>query len=154
MDISKKTYKVFFLQILIILVGIVSLPCFAQDVGLSVVANSSGVPDELTSEEMKKIFLGQKQSWANNKIIKVALLKPDTKIGSAVSDKLYGMTPNDLKKYWLAMAFQGRGKTPKFFDTTEELKNYINANSGSIGIIEYASEENLKFIPVDNKDFF
>ena len=52
------------------------------------------------------------------------------------------------------MAFQGRAKVPKFFDSVSDLKSYVASTAGCIGIIEYASEENLKFVPVDNKDFF
>lgn len=156
MKLIKNTYQLFFVLAVFALGLLGSNAVIAQDqvVGLSVVANTQGVPDELTSEEMKKIFLGQKQSWGNNQLIKIAMLKPDTDLGEVVSNKLYGMTPNELKKYWLAMAFQGRAKTPIFFDTTAEVKEYISATHGSIGIIEYASEEKLKFVPIDNKDFF
>ena len=144
--------------LVILLMGLLAISIcmrgMAQDISLSIIANTEGVPDSLTSKEMKKIFLGQKQRWKNNKVIKIAMLKPDTKVGSIVSDKIYGLTPNELKKYWLALAFQGRAKTPKFFDSAEELKNYVSITPGSVGIIEYTSRENLKFVLVDNKKFF
>ena len=97
MNKIRNTYQLFCFIVLVLGGVIISQPSMAQEVGLSVVANTTGVPDELTSEEMKKIFLGKKQTWGNNQYIKLAMLKPDTKVGSAVSEKLYGMTPNELK---------------------------------------------------------
>lgn len=150
----KKTYQLLLFMAMLVLGLFDSNAVMAQELGLAVVANKLGAPDGLSSEDMKKIFLGQKRNWENNQLIKLAMLNPDTDLGEAVSYKLYGMTPNELKKYWLAMAFQGRAKTPKFFDTIAQLKEYVSSTNGSISIIEYTSEENLKFVPVDNKDFF
>ncbi len=158
MSFFKKTHQI--IKLIFLFLGVLLGTSFgmngiAQEIGLSVIANEEGVPDGgLTTAELKKIYLGQKKSWGNRKVIKIAMLNPDTKVGAAVSDKLYGMTPNELKKYWLVMTFQGRAKSPEFFNSVDELRDYITTTKGSIGIIEYAIEENLNFVLVDKKNFF
>ncbi|WP_373513254.1 hypothetical protein [Persicitalea sp.] len=119
---------------------------------LSVIANQEGAPAELSSKELKSVFRGEKQRWdAGNKIL-IALMKTNTKLGLTVCDKVYGMKPDQMNKYWLALVFQGKVSAPYYFNSTTDLQNFIAQNPGAVGILdESVDTSEIKTVAVDGR---
>ncbi len=119
---------------------------------LSVIANQEGAPAELSSKELKSVFRGEKQRWdAGNKIL-IALMKTNTKLGLTVCNEVYGMKPDQMNKYWLALVFQGKVSAPYYFNSTTDLQNFIAQNPGAVGILdERVDTSEVKTVAVDGK---
>src|SRR6478735_1115216 len=82
---------------------LLSMHASSQAQALTVISNEKGAPDELKITELKSIFMGEKQRWRNGNKITIALMKTNTPAGAYTCKKIYDMTGDDVKKYWLAL---------------------------------------------------
>ena len=127
----------------------------AQVTPLTVVSNPKGSPENMKQSELKSIFLGEKQRWKNGNKIVIALMKTNTPAGKNVCDKVYDMSGDEVKKFWLALVFQGKAEAPVFFNTIGELQAYVLENPGTIGIIDQApSVAGIQVVSIDGKKSF
>jgi len=110
----------------------------AQQGSLTVISNPKGAPSELKEPELKAVLKGERQRWHNGYKIIIALMKTNTDVGKYTSEKIYNMSADELKKYWLALVFQGKAEAPVFFNSTSELENFVAENPGAIGIVDQA----------------
>jgi hypothetical protein len=123
----------------------------AQTKPLVVISNSKGAPPELKRTELVAVMRGEKQRWDDGTRISIALMKSSTPSGEATSKKVYGMSGDEVNKYWLALVFQGKAKAPVFFNTATELESYISQTPGAIGIVEESTDVKSKTVMIDGK---
>ena len=96
--------------------------------------------------------MGEQQRWHNGTKITIALMKGNTTTGKNTSKFVYGMSSDELNKFWLALVFQGKAQAPNFFNSADDLKNFVAQNPGAIGITDQADITNdIKTIMVDGK---
>jgi len=126
-----------------------SFPSFAQDASLTIIGNLQSVPDELNMKELKSILRGERQKWSDGVGIKIALMKTGTPIGESTCKKIYGMTGNELNKYFLALVFQGKAKAPVFFNSTGEMEAYVAQTPGAIGVLQDTADNQIKTVLID-----
>jgi hypothetical protein len=123
----------------------------AQTKPLIVISNAKGAPAELKKTELVAVMRGEKQRWDDGTRISIALMKATTPSGEATFKKVYGMTGDEVNKYWLALVFQGKAKAPVFFNSATELEAYISQTPGAIGIIEESNDVKIKPVMIDGK---
>ena len=126
-----------FIQVLLCMFFIfLSMNARSQTEMLTVISNDKGAPTELKLSDLRSIFLGERQRWRNGSKISIALMKTSTPAGMFTCRKIYDMSSDDLKKFWLALVFEGKADAPAFFNTTSELESFVAENPGAIGIID------------------
>lgn len=147
-DFGKFTFAV-----LLLLCGLsVSSQVTQQTSSLTVISNQAGSPSSLTFSELKSIFMGEQQRWRSGTKITIALMKTNTPAGKNTSSKIYGMSGNELNKFWLALVFQGKAGAPNFFNSAAELENFVAQNPGAIGILDQvANNDEIKTVLVEGK---
>ena len=148
MDNTKAKYGL----LLFFLLGLCpSSPVYGQQI--KIVGNEVGPPDQLDSKELSSIFKAQTQWWENDTKILISLLKSTVPVSDVVADKVFGMSKNEVKKYWIQIVFRGKAATPKHFDSEEALISYIANTPGAIGVVSAeANTESLKVIAVDGEE--
>jgi hypothetical protein len=144
----KKLFYIIFILAAIILSPAISV---AQTKPLVVISNAKGAPAELKRTELVAVLRGEKQRWDDGTRISIALMKASTPTGEATFKKVYGMSGDEVNKYWLALVFQGKAKAPVFFNTAAELETYISQTPGAIGIIEESNDVKTKPVMIDGK---
>ena len=141
-----------FIIILALLTGMVAA---AQHIPLTVISNQKGAPAGLKKTELRSILMGEQQRWRNGNKIIIALMKTNTPVGKNTSEKVYDMTADELKKYWLAQVFQGKADAPVFFNSISELLTFVAENPGAIGVVdETAPVASTQIVLVDGKTSF
>lgn len=151
---SKKGHITQFVEKLTFLVMFVfcGLAVRAQVPSLTVISNQTGAPSSLKFSELRSIFMGEQQRWHTGTKISIALMKTSTPAGKNTSAKVYGMSPDELNKFWLALVFQGKASAPSFFNSAADLENFVAQNPGAIGILdEVASNNDVKTVMVEGK---
>ncbi len=123
----------------------------AQDMSLTVIGNAETVPEQMDMNQLRSVLKGEKMRWDNGIVIKIALMKTNTLIGSQTSEKIYNMSANELNKYFLAQVFQGKVKAPLFFTSESELENFVARTPGAIGVSNNSTAGNIKVVEVDGK---
>ena len=122
---------------------------------LSLICNTTGAPDTLSSVEMKSILKGEKQRWQDGSKIVLAMIKTNTETGETIAKKVYNMNGDELNKYWLSLVFAGKAKAPQFFRSEQELIDYVASTKGAIGVITSEKVQgNFKTIKVGGKNSF
>lgn len=123
-----------------------------QEMPLVIIASNKGVPSELSLPQLKAVLKGEKLRWKDGTKVTLALMKTSTPLGMATCKRLYGMSPNDLNKLFLALVFQGKGEAPIFFNTVAELQTFISQTPGAIGVIEPTPANKEKVILINGKE--
>lgn len=151
------TYKYlinsFFIRcIFILFLLFCGLKVTSQVSSLTVIGNQKGSPSFLKFSELKSIFMGEQQRWRSGTKITIALMKTNTPAGKNTSAKIYGMSGDELNKFWLALVFQGKAGAPNFFTSASDLENFVAQNPGAIGILDEAAvNDEIKTIIVEGK---
>jgi len=143
------------IQTIIIMVLLLSnVSARAQNEMLTVISNEKGAPSELKFTELKSILKGERQRWRNGNKITIALMKTNTPTGAYTCKKIYNMSGDELKKFWLALVFEGKADAPVFFNTVAEIESFVAENPGAIGVIDQpVSNNDTHIILIDGKKF-
>jgi hypothetical protein len=127
----------------------------AQSTVLTVISNPTGAPMELKEAELKSILRGERQRWKNDKKIVIAMMKTNTVAGKDICERLYDMSPDELKKFWLALVFQGKADAPVFFTSSTELHHFVAETPGAIGILDQVpAAPGTQVVFIDGKKTF
>ena len=148
----KNTSLLFFVTALLVIATGFHAMCQSQN--LVVISNAKGAPAEISRAEFLAVMKGEKQRWNDGTRISIALMKSSTGTGEATSKKVYGMSGDEMNKFWLALVFQGKAKAPTFFNSLTDLETYIAQTPGAIGIVEESPEVKSRSMTVDGKKNF
>lgn len=124
---------------------------YGQEVELTIVGNSQSVPQEMNMSQLKSVLRGEQLRWNDGSKVIIALMKTTTPIGSTTCNKIFNMSGNQVSKYFLALVFQGKMKAPTFFDSVDELENFVSKTPGAIGVLQVTDDDELITISVDGK---
>lgn len=128
-----------YLQVLVLLgtifaLGLSGVP--AQNEGhpvFAIVVNPHVPVDDISLEDLRKIFLGERQFWSSNMPV-VPLIRPQgTPEREVMMRVLYRMSENDYKKYWIAKVFRAEATNePAVAPTSSFANDAVAAIPGSI----------------------
>jgi len=143
----------FFVQsFLCMILLLLNITTYAQTESLTVISNSKGAPAELKLTDLKSILKGEQQRWRNGNKNSIALMKTSTPGGMYICQKIYNMSSDELKKFWLALVFEGKADAPEFFNTITEVQNFVAENPGAIGIIDQPpTSDGTHIVLIDGK---
>lgn len=118
---------------------------FSRAGDILIIANKDVPVSSLSNNEIKRIFLGQKVRWDDNRIITFVILK--TEAHKDFLSRYIGNTPAQYRNYWKKMVFTGKSKSPKSFKKEDELIDYIANTSGAVGYIPaHVYQDKVKII--------
>lgn len=116
-----------------LLLAIISSSAMGQSLaGLTFIGNNLGT-SSLKEQEVKDAFKAKNNFWPNGKALTVCLPETNSPDALDVSRKVYGKTVTEVQKFWLSQVFQGRSRSPMFFESDEEMIGYIAKTPGAIG---------------------
>ena len=98
------------------------------------IVNKSNTNTQITKSELKKIFLGKKTSWSNNKKIVLVVYKKN-EIQNEFFKDILKKNETQFSMYWKKAVFTGRGIQPTILKTVKEIKKFIIENPNAIGYI-------------------
>ena len=129
-----------------VLIFVTASPAAATD--LQVIAHSSVQVTEVSSAELKGVFLETKTSLADGSRVEPVLLKSGDVHDAFV--KLYtGKTVAGLDNYYRSLVFTGKGAMPKMLKSEAEVLAYVKKTKGAIGYVsDGASTEGVKILYV------
>ena len=140
---------------MILLLLFIALGAKSQEMQLSAISNQQGSPSAMKLSELKSIFKGEKQRWPDGTKISIALMKTNNTVGQSICKKIYDMSGDELNKFWLALVFQGKVSAPNFFNSVDELEDFVAQNPGAIGIVnEQANTSAIKTLTINGKKTF
>ena len=124
--------------ILAIALCAISLPAFSE---LVVIVNPKSTAGTMNQEQISQFFLG----------ISTTFRPLDQADGSPIRAEFYKKVaekePSQVKAIWSKLVFTGKGKPPKEYNSSDDVKKAIEADPNAIGYIEKSAvDSNVKVI--------
>ncbi len=143
----KKIMTCFFLMV------VVFAPSQSSAESLAVIVHSNNPVEDISFEELVKIFKVEKSYWSNDGKIYLLMHEADSKEQKMILQEIYGMTAKDLKKFWLMKIYRGEIPSfPKTVASNESLRRFVEQVPNAIGIIpSQDAGADVKVLKVDGK---
>lgn len=143
---KKSSFQTVF-RIMIILMTVLS-PALLLAGEVIVIANKNVPDSQLTKDEVKAIFLGEKTKWSNDSKVSFVVLKTPEDQEKFMKDYV-GKSPSQFNNFWKQQVFTGKGKMPESFDDVKALLDYVAKTDGAIAYISSdAPVDNVKKVEV------
>ena len=122
----------------------------AQTDDVAVVVSEKNPVANLTKPELRRIFAGEKRSWAGGQPIKLFVRAPVAH-ERAVLLKLLDMSESEYKKYWTAQVFRGEAQLePVALFSNGMQKEALTTFPGAIALVNLQDvKPGMKIVKVD-----
>lgn len=117
----------------IIILALTSLFSFSSLADVVVVGNLA-LPDGMSKNDAKKVFLGKKTKYAGGNLKVIELSSAKNEFHSKVTKK----SLSQLEAYWSKQLFTGKGKPPAEATDAGAMKAMIAQNTKAIGYMDEA----------------
>jgi hypothetical protein len=127
----------------------------AADPGMAVaiVVHPSTRVDNLSFDELRRYFRGEKQFWPDGSRVTLLVRAPVAQERKIVLQKIYRMNEDAFRQYWIAKMFRAEvAAGPKIVYSSEMARELVTAIPGAIGFMPAASVgSGVKVIRIDNR---
>lgn len=129
----------------------------AQKAGgeLAFVVNARNPANEVTTAQLRKIYLGDETRWAGKEKITILLLPAGREERRILFDQLLKMSDDDYVRHWIGKVFQGEATSgPKTAASPASMGKLVSGLPGAIGFLaaqDAAADATLKVLRVDGR---
>ena len=131
-----------------LLAVLMQIPVANHDI--AVVVNPKNPVSNVSRSELRKIFAGEKRTWAGGLSIKIITRAPES-YERIVLLRLLGMSESEYKQYWIGQVFQGDAQAePAAVFSNGMQKEAISSFLGAIALIDTKDvKPGMKVLKVD-----
>ncbi|CAN5579067.1 hypothetical protein BH24GEM3_BH24GEM3_18120 [soil metagenome] len=130
-------------------------PAAAQADGraVAIVVHPQTVADNLTFAQLRSIFLGEQQFWADRSRITLLVRAPVAAEREFVLNRIYRMNEAQFRQYWIAKMFRAEvASGPKIVVSSDMTRELVSAIPGAIGFMPAADVgRDVKVLRIDGK---
>lgn len=118
---------------------------------LAIIVNRSNSVDELSTSELRRIFLGDRSHWPNGRRITLVMREPGEPERKSMLRDLYQMSEGELKNHFLHGLFTGDILvSPKILATSVGVRKFVFNVPGAIGYVRLSDvDDTVKVLRVD-----
>lgn len=127
-----------FIRLSLIAATLLSLAAFApqQSTPVAIVVHPSTRVDNLSFDDLRRIFRGDQQFWGDGSRITLLVRAPVAQERKLVLEKIYRMSEEGFRQYWIAKMFRAEiASGPKLVYSSEMARELIAAIPGAIGFL-------------------
>jgi ABC-type phosphate transport system substrate-binding protein len=123
----------------------------SPDESLAIIVNQSNPVDNLTMQELRTVFLGERSHWSNGRRITLVMMEPGQPERKAILHEIYRMNENDFSRHFLQGLFTGEVfVSPKTLATPTGVRKFVFNVPGAIGYVRASDvDETVKVIRID-----
>ncbi|MBW1893436.1 MAG: substrate-binding domain-containing protein [Deltaproteobacteria bacterium] len=126
-----------------------SFPSSGSAGDVLIISNKSVSADSLTNDDVKKIFIGKKTRWDDNKKISFVLMDSNG-VHKDFLREYVKRTPAQYRRFWKKQVFTGKGRRPISFKVEKDMIEYVANTSGAIGYISAsAATDGVKVLSIN-----
>jgi ABC-type phosphate transport system substrate-binding protein len=117
---------------------------------LVVIVNRANPIQDLSSDDLRRIFLGARTSFAGGTRIELAELLPAR---DAFYKAAFDMRSDLVERQWMALVFRGEAQEmPKSFVRPEEVRRFVADHAGGIGFVDLGHVDGtVKVLTIDGR---
>jgi ABC-type phosphate transport system substrate-binding protein len=123
----------------------------ASDQSLAVIVNQSNPVDNVSSQELRIIFLGERSHWPNGRRITLVMLEAGQPERKTMLRVIYRMNESDFSRHFLQGLFTGEVfVSPKTLANPVGVRKFVFNVPGAIGYVRASDvDSTVKVIRVD-----
>ncbi len=128
----------------------------AGDESIVVILNNSNPVDNLTTSEIRKLFLAERSRWDTGKSVAPVMPASGQADRVAFLKIVCGMKEADFNKYFVQAAFTGKiVSPPKEVSSSRDVRSFVASSPGGVGFVRAsdlhgdASDGAIKTVKVD-----
>lgn len=118
---------------------------------LAIIVNQSNPVDNVSLQELRTIFLGERSHWPNGRRITLVMLEPGQPERKAVLRIIYRMSESDFSRHFLQGLFTGEVfVSPKTLANPVGVRKFVFNVPGAIGYVRASDvDATVKVVRVD-----
>ncbi|MFQ6005943.1 MAG: hypothetical protein ACE5OQ_10605 [Woeseia sp.] len=120
---------------------------------IAIVVHRDAEVENLSLEDLRSVFLADRQFWQNRKRIILLVRAPQSDERNFVLDRIYQMTEAQFRQYWIGKMFRAEvPRGPKIVFSTDMALELVIAIPGSISFIRADKvTADVKLVRIDEK---
>jgi hypothetical protein len=130
-------------------------PADAQEPGWSVaiVVHPDTNIENLTFDELKNIFRGERQFWDDGRRVTLLMRAPVAEERVLILDRIYGMDEPQFREYWIGKMFRAEiAAGPKLVYSADMARDLVTVIPGAITFVPVAEvSSETKVVRIDGK---
>ena len=125
----------------------------AQGFTVAIVVHPDAAVENVTFDDLRRIFTAQQQFWSDNSRITLLVRAPVAQERAMVLDKIYGMSEDQFRQFWIAKMFRADvASGPKIVYSSEMARELVSAIPGAITFLPLtAVTRDLKVLRIDGR---
>ena len=118
---------------------------------MAVVVNPANSVDNLSHSELRKLFAGERRSWAGGVTVRILVRSPNTRERDALL-RLLHMTESDYEQYWTTKIYRGEAQSaPVVLPSVGMTREAIVTYPGAIALIDANDvKPGMKVLKIDS----
>lgn len=156
-----KRLKILRMAVLVFMVGLFSSrgvratelwsPSRSKGESLAIVVNRANPVDNLSTEDLRRLFLGRKTRWPNGRRIAIAMLDNHYPERHAVLRQIYHMDESEYEEYFIKATFRGEVFiAPRTLVSRDLVRKFIFNAPGAIGYLRASDvDDTVKVVRID-----
>lgn len=114
------------------------------------VANAANPTEELSRQEVARMFLKQRVRWDHGERVRPVDLSSSWKVRDIFSTVVFRRSTMDIEDHWKQMVFSGRDVPPPEKSSEQEILDYVSGHPGAVGYVSAGTPlpEKVKVIRV------
>lgn len=135
---------------LLLALGVLALPTASVDAQLAVVVNPAHAEDNISTDRLKRLFLGQASTFSSGGHAALALHLPSS---PKFDTQLLGFRQEVVRARWMAMAFRGETTAlPPEYPGADEVRKFVREHPEAIAYLPLADvDATVKVLRIDGK---
>ena len=127
-------------------------PALARADAMAVIVHPDTPIQNMSFEEVRRVFLGERQYWNSNLPVVLIVRAPVAPERQVVLNKIYRMTESQFKQYWIARIFRAETvSTPKVVYSNQTINELVSAIPGAISLVRADDTvPGVKVVRIDN----
>jgi hypothetical protein len=134
------------------LVGGLSVqPASGQAVAVAIVVHPATEVDDLTFDELKTIFRGERQFWDDGRRVTLLIRAPVAEERQLVLELIYEMDEDEFREYWLGKMFRAEvAAGPKLVYSADMARDLVKVIPGAITFVPVSDvSSDTKVVRID-----
>jgi hypothetical protein len=120
---------------------------------LAVVAHPDVGVEELSSADLRRLLLGDREFWPSGARVSIVIRAPVARERDAIVKSVCRMTEAQFRQHWIGKVFRAETPTgPKIAYSADMARDYVSRTAGAITLLDpSAAGRGVKVLKIDGK---
>ena len=128
-------------------------PARSQSYAVAIVVHPEAQVDNVSFDDLRRIFMAQQQFWSDNSRITLLVRAPIAAERKLILDRIYGMSEDQFRQFWIGKMFRADvASGPKIVYSSEMARELVSAIPGAITVLPLdAVTPDVKVLRIDGR---